>query len=191
MFYEFAHRHTPCTVDGVADIVILSRESKGSSVIGKESMFAGRFAPTSLVQNGSLVVTDDYFLVQTKRKTPETDLMCSLIKTNTVINVQRYSQAFDANDNPIGDPTFTTVAVGIKAFAQYVTAHLRQQEPGLLPTTVYTLDLQTTVDIKRPQDTLLHSPDRVILNGHPYQVDVVDDVKYPNLFSVQLSEDLR
>jgi hypothetical protein len=191
MFYEFSHRHTPCTVDGAADLVILSRESKGSSVIGKESMFAGRFAPTSLVQTGSLVETMDSFLVQTLRSTPDQDKYCSMVKTNEVIEVERYSQAYDANDNPIGDPIFTSVESNVKAFAEYVTANLRQQEPGLLPTTVYVLNLQKTVDVKKPQDSSLISPDRIVLNGHPYQVDVVDDVKYPNLFSVQLSEDIR
>jgi VIT1/CCC1 family predicted Fe2+/Mn2+ transporter len=81
--------------------------------------------------------------------------------------------------------------MGVKTFAQYVTARLRQEDPGLPPSTVYVLQLQSTVDVRKPQDQSLILPDRIVLNGQPYQVDAVDDVKYPNMIHVQLSEDLR
>jgi hypothetical protein len=191
MFYDFAHRHTACLVDGVADKVILSRDTRSTSIIGKEYLYNGLFAPGSPVQTGSLVATTDSFFVQTLRLTTDTDKSCSLIKTNATIDVKRYHQALDGNDNPIGNPTFNTIRSNVKAFAQYVTAHLRQQDPGLLPTTVYVLQLQSSVDVRKPQDPSLISPDRIILNGRTYQVDAVDDVKYPNLLHVQLSEDLR
>ena len=191
MFDEFAHRHTTCTVDGVADIVILSRDSKGSSVVGKESMYVGRFSPTSSVSKGSMVVVTDSFLVQTLRITPDRDNYCGMVKTNELITVQRHTQTLDANGNAIGDPIFIAVQSNIKTFSQYVTAQLRQEVIGLLPTTVIALQMQTTVDIKRPDDPLLTSYDRVILNGRPYSVDVVDDSKFPNLLHVELSEDTR
>lgn len=190
MFYEFAHRHTPCTVDGVTDKVILSRDTKSSSVIGKEYMFIGRFSPISPVLRGSMIVASDSFLIQTLRLTPEKDKYCSMVKTNAVIQTQRYSQTYDANDNPIGG-TFNPVQSNVKAYAQYVTAQLRQEDIGLLPTTAYVLYLQTTVNVKRPQDTALIRPDRIVLNGRSYQVDVLDDVKIPGLLYVQLSEDTR
>jgi hypothetical protein len=191
MFNEFSHRHVNCTINGVSEKVILSRETKATTVIGKESTYNGVFAPTSGVQNGSLVETSDSFFVQTLRITVELDKYCSLIKTNETIDVQRYQQALDENDNPIGVPTFLAVTSNVKAFAQYVTAQLRQEDLGLLPTTVYVLQLQANVNVRKPQDPSLISPDRIILNGHSYQVDVVDDVKYPNLLNIQLSEDLR
>ncbi len=190
MFKDFAHRHIPCTVNGVADKVILSRETKATTVIGKESTYNGLFAPTSAVQNGSLVEATDSFLVQALRLTVEKDKYCSLIKTNDLITVQRYSRQYDSKDNPTGI-TFAPIASNVKAFSEYVTAKLRQEEPGLLPTTVYVLQLQTSVDVRDPQDTSLVSPDRIILNGRPYRVDAVDKVKYPNLLHIQLSEDLR
>jgi hypothetical protein len=189
MFYEFAHRHTDCLVDGVAEKVILSRD-RNSSLTQKEYMYIGRFAPSSTVLKGSLVVVADSFLVQTLRVTPETDKYCSLVKTNSVVQVQRYSQTYDANDNPTGG-SFNAVQSNVKAYAEYVTAHLRQVDIGLLPTTAYILVLQYTVNVKRPQDPVLIKPDRIMLNGRPYQVDVVDDVKMPGLLHVQLSEDTR
>lgn len=191
MFKDFSHRHTPCSIDGAAGIVILSRDSRSTSIIGKEYIYNGVFAPDSPVQTGSLVETADSFFVQTLRLTTEKDKYCTLIKTNTSIDVQRYGQAYDDNDNPVGNPTFQTVMSEVIAFAQYVTARLRQDDPGLLPSTVYVIQLQTSVDVRKPQDPDLISPDRIVMNGRPYQVDAVDDVKYPNLLHIQLSEDLR
>ncbi|MGG4504029.1 hypothetical protein [Paenibacillus polymyxa] len=191
MFYEFSHRHTPCVVDGNEDVVILSRETKATTVMGKEYVYNGVFSPESLINRGSLVQTEDTFLVLTLRKTVDQDKYCSLIKTNALIEVQRYQQAYDANDNPVGDAEFTSVAADVVCFAQYVTAQLRQQEPGLLPSTVFVLQMQTTVDVKRPEETTTAIPDRIVMGEKTYQVDEVDRMKYPNLLHVQLSEDRR
>ncbi len=188
MFYEFSHRHTPCIVDGNPEAVILSRETKATTILGKEYLYNSLFAPTSSVAPGSAVETDDFFLVQTMRLSTERDKYCSLLKTNVTAEIRRYTQEYDNNDNPVGDPDFVLVQEA-KGFAQFVSAQLRLEDPGLLPTTTYILLLQTSVDVKKPQGLL--SPDRVLLKGRPYQVDVVDDLKYPNLLHVQLSEDTR
>ena len=45
MFKDFVHRHSPCTVNGEQDKVILSRETKATTVLGKECMYNGLFAP--------------------------------------------------------------------------------------------------------------------------------------------------
>lgn len=189
MFKQFAHRHSPCTVNGLPDVVILSRDTRATTIVGKEYMYNGLFAPTSPVKPGDLIENGETFLVQTLRPTTEKDKYCSLIKTNAAITVQRYSQEYDDNDNPIGDEEYRPIAENVIAFAQYVTARLRQDDPGLLPSTTYTLQLQTTVDIKDPQDAI--HPDQVILHGKAYQVDAVDVVKYPNLLHVQLSDSVR
>lgn len=188
MFNDFKHRHTPCTVDGSPEAVILSRETKATTILGKEYLFNGLFAPTSTVAPGSAVETDDFFLVQTMRLSTEKDKYCSLLKTNVTTEIQRYTQEYDKNDNPVGEPDFVLVQE-VKGFAQFVTAQLRLEDPGLLPSTTYILLVQTSTDIRKPQGLL--SPDRVLLKGHPYQVDVVNDLKYPNLLHVQLSEDTR
>ncbi|CCC85699.1 hypothetical protein PPM_2762 [Paenibacillus polymyxa M1] len=191
MFYEFSHRHTPCVVDGNEDVVILSRETKATTVMGKEYVYNGVFSPESLINRGSLVQTEDTFLVLTLRKTVDQDNYCSFVKTNAVVEVQRYQQAYDVNDNPVGDAEFTSVAADVVCFAQYVTAQLRQQEPGLLSSTVFVLQMQTTVDVKKPEETTTAIPDRIVMGGKTYQVDEVDRMKYPNLLHVQLSEDRR
>jgi len=191
MFYEFSHRHTACTVDENEESVILSRETKATTVMGKEYVYNGLFSPDSLVERGSLVRTSDSFLVQTIRNTVDTDKYCSLIKTNVTAEVQRYMQEFDTNDNPKGKPEFTLVAGDIIGFAQHVSAQLRQEEPGLLSTTSLVLLLQTSVDVREPSDPSLLSPDRIVIAGKKYQVDVVDRIKYPNLLHIQLCEDRR
>ncbi len=191
MFHEFSHRHTACTVDGVSDIIIISRESKGSSQIGKESNYNGVFAPTSDVDHGSLIQVADRFLVVSLRRTVDQDKYCSMIKTNALVDIQRYSQAYDDNDNEVGPPSFNVVQASVVSFAEFVTAKLLQEDPGLLPTTSYLLRMQSTVDVKRPSDPTLEQRDRILLHGRPYQVDAIDDVKYPGVYQVQLSEDRR
>lgn len=191
MFNDFKHRHTPCTVGGEPEAVVLSRETKATTIIGKEYLYNGLFSPNSLVSQGLFVEADGaLYLTQTMRLTTDRDKYCSLLKTNVTAEIQRYTQEYDSNDNPKGNPEFVQIQEA-RGFAQFVSAQLRLDDPGLLPTTTYILILQTTVDVRRPQDKSLQSPDRVLLNGRPYQVDAIDDIKYPNLLYVQLSEDMR
>jgi len=178
-------------VDENEESVILSRETKATTVMGKEYVYNGLFSPDSMVERGSLVRTSDSFLVQTIRNTVDTDKYCSLIKTNVTAEVQRYKQAFDTNDNPKGKPEFVPVAAEVIGFAQRVSAQLKQEDPGLLPTTSLILLLQTDVDVREPSDPTLMSPDRIVISGKKYQVDVVDRIKYPNLLYIQFCEDRR
>lgn len=189
MFHEFAHRHTPCLVDGVPDLVILSRDTRSTTIIGKEYQYNGVFAPESLVKNGSLVETKDSYFVQTLRLTTEQDNYCSLIKTNAAVEIQWYKKTFDQYDN--ATTGFETVQSECIAFAQLITARMRQEDPGLLPSAVYVLQMQTSAVVRDPRDAGVLSPDRVLLLGKPYKVESVDRVKYPNLLHVQLSEDVR
>jgi hypothetical protein len=207
MFYDFSHRHTACEVDeqfrygegviygqglaysGVNEKVILSRDSRSTSHIQREYAYNGLFSPVSVVKPGAFVKVEDSYFVMTMRKTAEGDKSCSMMKTNCIVELQRFSQTYDANDNPVSGNHFNPVKINVIAYVEYVNASLRQQEIGLLPTTQYILYLHPSANIKRPQDVL--SPDRVILNGRPYQVDGVDDVKLPNMLYVQLSEDKR
>lgn len=191
MFKDFAHRHSPCTVNGEPDKVILSRETKATTVLGKEYMYNGLFAPKSPVLPGNVVQNDMTFLVQTLRYTATKDKYCSLIKMNVTVEVKRYMQEFDTNDNPKGKPEFIPVAADIIGFAQHVSAQLKQEDPGLLSTTSLILLLQTNVDVREPSDPKLMSPDRIVIAGKKYQVDAFDRIKYPNLLYIQLCEDRR
>jgi hypothetical protein len=191
MFNEFQHRQVDCMVEGVAEKVIISRLGRGRNVTGQEYTYNGVFSPTSTVTTGAKVATSDTFLVQSLRKTPDGDNYCTMVKTNATITVQRYGQAYDANDNPTGAPSFSNVISGVIAFAEFVNASIRVKQEGLLPTTVYTLLLQTSVDVKPPQDDSLESPDRILLAGKPYQVDNIDTIRFPNLLFIELSEDRR
>lgn len=191
MFHDFSHRHTPCTVNGFPEAVILSRGSSGSSQFGRESDYIGRFAPESSVVSGALIETGETFLVCSQRPTPERDKYCGMVKTNMIVKIQRYSQKYDDNVNPIGDPEFQDIEIDVNSFVRYVTGQLRQEDPGLLLTTTHLLRLQSNVDVRRPNDPLLLGPDRIIFNGRPYQVDVIDDIQFPGLYQIQLSEDMR
>jgi hypothetical protein len=158
--------------------------------MGKEYVYNGLFAPTSAVEPGMMVDTDVSFFVLTLRFTVDRDKYCSLLKANTNVEVQRFMQSYDADYDPV-ESSFQTVQGNILCFAQFVSGQMKIDDPGLLPTTRYVLVLAPSVDVKQPQDPTLIEPDRIILDGRPYQVDVVDRIKYPNLLHVQLSEDVR
>jgi hypothetical protein len=178
-------------VNGLPEAVILSRGSSGSSQYGRESDYIGRFAPESTVVSGALIETGETFLVCSQRPTPERDKYCGMVKTNMIVKIQRYSQKYDENYNPIGDPEFLDIETEVYSFVRYVTGELRQEDPGLLPTSTHLVRLQNTVDVRRPDDPSLFNPDRIILNGSPYRVDVIDDIQFPGLYQIQLSEDMR
>lgn len=188
MFHEFSHRHSDCFVDGLPDKVILSRESRSSATYRLESMYNGVFAASSQVNAGSLVTNGETFLVLSMRLTVEKDKYCQMVKTNAMVDIARWYEVLDENDNQI-ESGFDDVETGVPAYVRYVDGDLRQQDLGLLPSTEYVLIMQKSVDIKRP--TQVSSPDRVKLNGRNYQVDAIDDLKYPNLLYVQVSEDRR
>ncbi|MCR8633489.1 hypothetical protein [Paenibacillus radicis (ex Xue et al. 2023)] len=190
MFKEFSHRHSDCTVDGSPGKVILSRDSKSTSIISREYLYNAVFSPVSAVTRGSIIKTADTFFVQTLRLTTSEDKYCSLIKTNIEAELQRYSNIYGENKNII-DRAFTPVQTGIPAFAQHVTARMRMEDMGLLPTTSYVLIIPVTVDVKTPQEAETTSLDRILLGGVAYQVNDVNRVKYPNLLQLQLSEDVR
>ncbi|MCY9593725.1 hypothetical protein PC41400_21600 [Paenibacillus chitinolyticus] len=190
MFYDFSHRHASCLLDGQPSKVILSRENRGGSLASKELAYNGVFAPDSPVKTGSHISADEAYFVLSVRPTAEADKYCSLLKINTKVEVQRWAALFDAEERHMGSD-FLPVVADVPAVAQFVTARLRQDDAGLLPTTAYVLYVQNSVDVRRPQDKDLTSPDRVLLNGRGYQVDAVDDIKVPGLLHVQLSEDVR
>jgi hypothetical protein len=158
--------------------------------MGKEYVYNGLFSRTSCVEPGMMVETDVSFFVLTLRLTVDRDKYCSLLKANTKVEVQRFRQTYDAKDNPI-DQAFQPIQEDVLCFAQYVSGQMKMDDPGLLSTTRYVLVLAPNVDVKQPKDPTLIKPDRILLDGRPYQVDVVDRIKYPNLLHVQLSEDLR
>ncbi|MCU6798001.1 hypothetical protein OB236_38340 [Paenibacillus sp. WQ 127069] len=190
MFYDFSHRHTPCTVDGTPDTVILSRDSKSTSFVTKEYLYNATFAPTSTAQGGSLLeVEGNTLIIQTMRPTTEKDRYCSAVKCNVQVEVQRYKQGYDGNDNEIGDSGFPAVQSDVFGFAQAVNARMRQEDLGILATTTHILYIQSIVDVKKPQEA--KQPDRIVMNGLPYQVGAIDDLKLPNQYVIQLSEDVR
>lgn len=182
MFYEFSHRHTPCTVDGVADKVILSRDTKSTSIIGREYMFAGRFSPDSLVHTGSLVATTDSYLVEALRITPDTDKYCSLIKVNyPSLQFLHNVVSYDSNLNPIGS-TWPAVAT-FPAYVEYVHGNLSYRHGLLLASTVFSITIQSS--------TALDKTYRVMIDGKPYKVDDINLSVISGLQVIQVSVDTR
>ena len=104
-------------------------------------------------------------------------------KANAVLTQSRFTET----DDGWGNITQEWVAVtdSVYSTAQVVSAALRQQDPGLLPTTKWLFLVPATLPLQ-VLDRLQFKP-----NGDKCQVDAIDDIRLPGLLRAQCSDDRR
>lgn len=103
-------------------------------------------------------------------------------KSNTPLNWQRQTTSVDENYNVV--TVWETVSADIPAFGQVVTAYLRQEDPGLLPTTRYLFSVPSTYGIQQM--------DRVTFaTTVSCQVDSLDNIILDGIVRLQCSDDTR
>lgn len=191
MFHTFSHRHTPCTIDGQQEMVILSRDSKSTSALSREFLFNAVFAANSVAKYGSMLAAQgETFLIMTMRTMTGGDKYCSVIKTNVEAVVQRLTNIY-GNNKTVIDRRFEDVTPRVKAHLQQVTAHMREKDIGLLPETSHILYVQGGLDIQNPDEGKKQAPDRAVVGSRTYRVSYVNRTKYIGLLEVQLTEDVR
>lgn len=117
--------------------------------------------------------------VETDYTSKETHFFAT--KVNATLAIQRYEETLDANNNIVRQ--WISVAEGVPAFGEAVTASLRQYDPGLLPNTRYLFQIPRSIGVQ-----LLN---RIVYNGNPYQVDSIDDLMLLGLVRIQCSVDTR
>lgn len=182
-----------CRVNGVDTIAVIGR-TKSTSDFAWESKRQGSFLADFGVSGGALVensIASESYLVQTVY--PEfvngevVAKVAQMLKINATVSILRLTNTYDTYGNIIGtvwaDTTTGTTLTPVKSFAEWISAGMRQTDPGLLATTVIRLYVQSTAVI-----ALL---DRVTLGGKSYQVDAIDLLSSPGLAIVQLSQDNR
>jgi hypothetical protein len=103
------------------------------------------------------------------------------VKSNASLDWNRQTTSVDANYNVI--TVWETVSAGIPAYGQLVTAQLRQEDPGLLPSTKYLFYLPASYGLQRM--------DRVVMNAANCQVDDLDGIILDGILRLQCSEDTR
>lgn len=104
-------------------------------------------------------------------------------KVNAVLTQSRFEETDDGWGNITQD--WVTVTDEVYSTAQIVSAALRQQDPGLLPTTKWVFLVPATTPLQE-LDRLQFKPD-----GDKCRVDSIDDIRLPGLLRVQCSDDRR
>lgn len=155
----------------------------GFRVADRDSYWDGMILSDAALQPGELVsVGGKTILVMSTDADPvsgQTKFMGA--KANISLTWQRHTVSTDANNNVV--ITWPTVSAGIPAFGQLVTAYLRQEDPGLLPSTKYLLHVPASYNIA--------VMDRVVFNAVSCQVDALDDIILKGIIRLQVSEDTR
>ena len=103
------------------------------------------------------------------------------VRSNVDLNWQHPTPSVDAKNNVI--TTYPTVSADVPAFGQLVTAQLRQEDPGLLPSTKYLFLIPAAYGVERM--------DRAVMNTVSCQVDDLDNIIMEGIIRLQCSEDTR
>ncbi len=146
----------------------------------------GRATLDSGIQCGDMLQDGtEYWLtrVVSKRKHMGEDACLDLQfwKCNVEVTVKRLTETADTSGNPA--KTWAPVGVPVRAYQEYVSTALRDKDPGILPSTVRRLAVQSTVGIQ-----LL---DRIEIGVIKLQVDAVNNIDVPGISLLQLSMDIR
>jgi hypothetical protein len=103
------------------------------------------------------------------------------------VNAELTQSRFEETADEWGNVTqkWKTVTDNVYSTAQIVSATLRQQDPGLLPTTKWVFLVPSTLPLQE-LDRLQFKPD-----GDKCRVDAIDDIRLSGLLRVQCSDDRR
>lgn len=184
-----------CTVNGTATKAVIGRVGRKTSASAWENERQGSLLPDVTVPGGALVentVTDESYLARSiYPEVVDGDVVAKLtqmLKINATANILRLTNTYDTYGNVTGNAwldttTGTDELTLVKGFAEWISAAMRQTDPGLLATTVIRLYIQATMVIAQL--------DRVMLGGKAYQVDAIELLSSPGLAVVQLSGDNR
>jgi hypothetical protein len=104
-------------------------------------------------------------------------------KANATLTQSRFEETTDEWGNVTQE--WKTITDSVYSTAQIVSAALRQQDPGLLPTTKWVFLVPSTLPLQE-LDRLQFKPD-----GDKCRVDSIDDIRLPGLLRVQCSDDRR
>lgn len=146
----------------------------------RDAMREGIVLPDAGLASGEVInLAGEELLIQTTLSDISGVSVWYGVKTNCTVIHQRQTESVDANYNVI--IVWSNIGT-YKAFGQVINAYMRQEDPGLLPTTKETYILH--VDDIRLMD-------RFVVNGENLQVDDIDDLFLPGLKRIQCSADTR
>lgn len=175
-----------CTILGdpeVATKVLKKRHGSGTDPSRRDSTYRGVVLATSSLVSGKVMsIAGQSYLMQSVMPDPvyPDALSFFAVKCNTEVTLQRYTETADVDGNRT--PSWPSLGMS-PAWAQVVTARMRQEDPGLLDNARYLVEVPTSLGVREL--------DRIVLGGSNYKVESIDDVAMPGVVRVQLSIDTR
>lgn len=125
--------------------------------------------------------SDSYLSVVVKKEViggQDVSIIAHGMLCNTTLTVTRSTQNYDENGNPI-DPTITTIISSVACRADQVTSRMRQEDPGLLPTTL--------LNVYATANSAVHLLDKATVAGTSYRVDDINTLEFSGCMVLQLS----
>lgn len=180
MINFFANQKKQVMVKGKGlESVVLGKSGRGNSIFKVNHVFTAMLGDNSEIVDGDILLDgeDNYFVVAV-RIAPRAS-QAQLYKANGSIDVARIIKYFEGGTQKgfTEDPV-----VRIPTLHETITATIKQFDVGLLPNTVKRFLIA---------DYGLQLLDRFKFGAEKYQVDAIDDSKFPGFLSIQCSIDKR
>lgn len=164
--------------------VSLRRSTRATySLISREHFFEGLIEAESNLQGGEYFIrrNETYLTQTTDFDKLSGELSVYAARTNAVIDIKRETETVDEDGNVV--KTWEPIISALPAFVEIATRSLKQEDEGLLDTTIYTFQVPSSKDI---QDL-----DRIVYEGKNYKLDSTDPTGMRGIKRLQVSPDFR
>ena len=184
---------TPTNYTSKAIISKIGKTNADYSVANKRMincLLGSNLATGEIVTAGS----ESYLTVVSRKEMvqgQEISIIAHGLLCNATMTVTRSVDAYDEEGNPIG-PTATTVINAMPCRANQITARMRQEDPGLLSTTVlkvyaqYNSAARLLDKVSLGAYSVVMQPPSFVAYGE-YRLDAIDRLEIPGCMVLQLS----
>ncbi len=183
-------RGQDCIIERTVPIntrVSIKRSTKASRDLGvREAYWEGLIPQDVNLISGEIISIgiDKYLIQSTNYDHASTECAFFSAKCNAIVKHKRFIEDVDENYNPIQEwKDINPNRVDIPCYGTIVNYKLRQEEAGLLDSTVYIFQVPKTLGVE--------FLDRFVFAGKNYQVDSIDDIGMAGIARIQLSVDNR
>ncbi len=144
----------------------------------RESYWEGIVLADSNLTSGEIITINGLnFLTQTVLPNPQGELLWYGVKTNSQLELIQEQETVDDNGYIIKTPI---VVATIPAYGTIITATLRQQQPGLLPNSIWLFQIPSSYGVK--------TGDKLRFSGRNIRVEAANILFLGGVTELQCSE---
>jgi hypothetical protein len=173
-------RGSAVKVNGVDTKAIISAMGRSLSDQRVQFKRAGRFIPGE-AKCGDLITEGSVSYLVLAAQDQRESTYAHLGICNATVDIKYWYEEQDEYGTPILAEWRTRAST--QAHQTFISARMREEDPGLLATTVCTFHIPASIACQ-----LL---DRIVLGSTKYQVNAIDDISSPGLKVLQVSTDER